>query len=643
MSNPFQRNLIILLLMAVAAFNLAVYAGMQHLLSDSFEHLEQVAVEENLQRALNAVEYDLEGLATLNTDWSAWDDTYDFIVNNDADYIESNLPNQTLTDLHLNSMLFFNTSGDLVFGKAMNLREEEEVEVSAEFLERLTQYRTLWRFDKELALEGLILLPDGPALVSSQSILTSKSKGPPRGLLVMIRYLDSEVIAQLSQRTALSLHVQAMHDEQAIVSPFNAHQTSIQVDPEDPDRIRGYALLQDLDGNTILTLSVEMRRDLFHQGEKTVGSFLRIFFIVSSLFGMILYLLIMKNKNAYNESEKRFRYVFENVNDGLFVVEPCGKIKLMNEAAQKLLGIKVPIDHWSSLTALNSDVHFQELISAGLAGETREVVDIKLTVPSRGKNQYIAASVSPLKGSGKDLSGAIVCFSEITGQKEADQLKSEFIASAAHELSTPLASIMGYSELLLNKNELDSGQQREFLSIINEKSDALEKIINDLLHLGKIESGGKAFLKKVSFDLQESLNQLIAIYRDKTETHQIENRLPERSINIVADRHSLNQVFDNLLSNAIKYSPTGGKITISGEVSPEELVICIEDNGNGLYPHELDRVFEKFYRTDSATNQARGLGLGLCICRDIIKEHGGTIWIESQPGEGTRAFFTLPL
>ena len=129
MVNPFQRNLIILILVVVVAFNLAVYAGVKLLMSDSFLQLEQIAVKENIHRAVNAIENDLDSLATLNKDWAVWDDTYEFILNNNAAYIESNLVDSTLTELQLNSILFFKSSDDLVFANAMDLREEETVEL----------------------------------------------------------------------------------------------------------------------------------------------------------------------------------------------------------------------------------------------------------------------------------------------------------------------------------------------------------------------------------------------------------------------------------------------------------------------------------------------------------------------------------
>lgn len=643
MAFSFRRNLLLLVPTIIIVLNLSVYFGAKLFLTDSYVQLERDALEANVQRAVNAFENDLEGLGTICTDWAVWDDTYDFIVSVNTDYIESNLVDSTFTELHLHSILLFNAEGRVVFSKAMDLTEGKEVEVPEGLLDTITSRQSLWGGNPDTdTLDGILLLPDGPMLVSGRHILTSEGEGPARGLLVMTRWIDKEVVTKLSERTALSLQIQNFVEEQKVGQLALAGETTIRVLEGEPGVIWGHSLLKDVDGQPALTLSLKMNRDIFNQGMNTLSYFQISFFLVSIVSGIALYLLILRNKEVHDESERRFRYVFENTTDGLLVVEPNGYIRMMNPACRKLLSVQGSSSSLESITDVFEGSALCDLIRDVLDGQLKEPLDIILHDTNRESRKYVHTHAAPLFGSKGTLIGAIVAMYDVTKQKEADLLKSEFIATAAHELSTPVASIMGFSELLLNQNCFDEDQQKEFLSIILGKSEALGKIVDDLLYLGNIESGGNIFLEKQSYDLNSSLNQVLDSCRNMSQQHQFENRLPGDNLEIVADRHRIDQVFDNLLSNAIKYSPEGGKVQVSGNWNGNELEVCVEDQGIGMQQKQLERAFEKFYRANSGIKAIEGLGLGLCITKNIIEEHGGRIWVESEPGQGTRVFFTLP-
>ncbi|MDY6878436.1 MAG: ATP-binding protein [Chloroflexota bacterium] len=228
--------------------------------------------------------------------------------------------------------------------------------------------------------------------------------------------------------------------------------------------------------------------------------------------------------------------------------------------------------------------------------------------------------------------------------EEANRLKAELISTLAHEMRTPLTSIKGYSTAMLMEEATFSLEtQQEFLQIIDEECDILQDLIHDLLESSIIDAG-----------LLRLEPQPVMLPRlVKNVTDDIMHRAPEhhflidfpKSFPIVdADPRRIEQVLRNLLDNAIKYSLRGGLIVVRGEAHGDEVIISVADQGVGIAPEHLNRLFEKFFRVRSALGRhVVGSGLGLPIARTIIESHGGRIWAESQVGEGSTFYFTLPL
>lgn len=232
--------------------------------------------------------------------------------------------------------------------------------------------------------------------------------------------------------------------------------------------------------------------------------------------------------------------------------------------------------------------------------------------------------------------------------KELDQLKSDFISVVSHELRTPLTSIKAFTELILMKPRMTSEKRGRLLSIINNESDRLARLINDILDLTKIEAGKLSWhISSVSLSevIQTSVNGILSLADNKSiaVSTAIASPLPR----LYGDRDRLVQVLTNILSNAIKFTPQGGSIRIRATVDRQpahQIVVRISDSGVGIPANDLEVIFEKFRRSgDILTNISDGTGLGLTITRQIVEYHGGRIWAESQPGKGSTFTFTLPL
>lgn len=229
--------------------------------------------------------------------------------------------------------------------------------------------------------------------------------------------------------------------------------------------------------------------------------------------------------------------------------------------------------------------------------------------------------------------------------KELDSLKDEFVSTVSHELRTPLTSIRAYSEILRDEPDMETMQRREFLDIVVRETERLTRLINEVLDLAKIESGGMEWrlerldLREVIEDSVEAVSQL---FNDRE--IQLTHDFPSGPAIVAADRDRITQVVINLLSNAGKFcQPKSGEVRISVSRQTEGFQVEVRDNGPGIPPDQLEHIFEKFHQaSDEQTGKPKGTGLGLAISRRIIDYHRGRIWAASKEGEGTTFTFSIP-
>jgi signal transduction histidine kinase len=230
--------------------------------------------------------------------------------------------------------------------------------------------------------------------------------------------------------------------------------------------------------------------------------------------------------------------------------------------------------------------------------------------------------------------------------QELDKLKSEFVSTVSHELRTPMTSIKGYVDNILDGlTGALTERQSYYLNRVKSNVERLTRMINELLDLSTIEAGrvelqlGDVRLRELITDVVEGFQGMAQQKRLTLRTQQ-----PDEHAAIRGDRDKLHQVLTNLVHNAIKFTPTGGEVRVESKVRDDGyLLIEVIDTGCGISPHELDKVFEKFYRGESGSPDDSRWGLGLAIAKSLVKLHGGRIWAESTPGQGSRFYFTVPI
>ncbi|MCX5994936.1 MAG: histidine kinase, partial [Chloroflexi bacterium] len=275
-----------------------LYAVSQSILMDSFLELEEQNTQKNVGRAQNALSDDISSLVTMTRDWGTWDDTYNFIENANTEYIEANPTDETIKGLRVNVMLFINSSGQIVFSKAFDLQKEQEMPVPQSLLGYISPGSILVHHpDTNSSVNGIILLPEGPMLISSEPILTSQREGPIRGALVWGRYLDSAEIDMLAKTTSLSLTVHRL-DEPQMPSDFAAARLSLSGDkpifvhPLNGESVAGYALVEDIYGTPVLMLRADMPRSIYQQGQSSLLYFVSLIVAVGLVFVVAILLLL---------------------------------------------------------------------------------------------------------------------------------------------------------------------------------------------------------------------------------------------------------------------------------------------------------------------------------------------------------------
>jgi len=222
-------------------------------------------------------------------------------------------------------------------------------------------------------------------------------------------------------------------------------------------------------------------------------------------------------------------------------------------------------------------------------------------------------------------------------------MRSDFVANVSHELKTPLTSIKGFVETLLEGALDDKENNRNFLKIIYDHTERLNNLVEDLLSLSHLESK-EIILNKKSFNLRQQLEEAISTFKAQLKKNGIEvkNELPI-SISVTADQDRMEQVFTNLIDNAIKFNKEKGAIRIYIQEVNGKIKVFVEDKGIGIPEKDIPRIFERFYRVDKArSRELGGTGLGLSIVKHIVELHGGNVGVESAEGLGSKFWFTIP-
>ena len=344
--------------------------------------------------------------------------------------------------------------------------------------------------------------------------------------------------------------------------------------------------------------------------------------------------------------------ILASVGDGIYGMDLEGKLTFVNPAAAKLLGYTV--DELRG-TDIHEKVHHSHADGTQhsktncpilVAMRKREGVRIRDDVFWRKDGTTIPVEyvASPLIDEGQ-IAGMVVAFQDISERRRLERMKDEFISTVSHELRTPLTSLRA-SLGLISSGSLDKRpeKQKQMLEVAIGNCDRLVRLVNDILDFDKVEKGGLPLHREV-LRVSDILRRAADVEHDAALKAQITFRFDVSSKLLVdVDLDRILQVLAELVSNAIKFSPPQTIIKLGAQaVDNDEVCVVVEDQGRGIAQEKLDMIFERFQQGDASDSRALGgTGLGLAICRRIVQQHGGKIWVESEPGKGSRFLFTLP-
>ncbi|MFA4991774.1 MAG: ATP-binding protein [Candidatus Omnitrophota bacterium] len=344
-------------------------------------------------------------------------------------------------------------------------------------------------------------------------------------------------------------------------------------------------------------------------------------------------------------NKKQTEAVIKSIAEGLLVVDSGGNVIMMNPAAEKLLGASKKDKIGKPIL---ENLREEQLVSLVKNIPGSEGKEIELVSREDETKKILRASSAVIENESGQTVGMVSVLSDITKQKELDQLKSNFVASVSHELRTPIVAIEKSISLILSKATGPiSENQEQFLSIAERNLKRLTLLINDLLDLSKLEAG-KMDMTREKCSLENLIDETMRTFDTwaKTKSINMEKSIKGPIPEIYADPNRITQVLNNLISNAVKFTPVNGNIDI--EVVPDndarEVRVIVRDTGAGIPKEDLKKIFDKFYQTaERSHSDIAGTGIGLSITKEIVSLHGGRIWVESEKGQGARFIFTLPL
>jgi two-component system phosphate regulon sensor histidine kinase PhoR len=344
---------------------------------------------------------------------------------------------------------------------------------------------------------------------------------------------------------------------------------------------------------------------------------------------------------AQEMQQDRLQTLIENMGSGLILIDGRGYINLVNRAYKELF----EVDSANFLYKLYHDAFtHKEIIEVVEEIFMTEVkVRKQLHLPLKIERRHFEVYGAPIIGTNDEWKGIVLVFHDITELKRLEQMRKDFVANVSHELKTPITSIKGFSETLLDGALKDQQTAEYFLSIILKESDRLQTLIQDLLDLSKIEQQGYQ-LSIQTCDVKEILEDIKIILQNKSKEKEVEVSvsLPEGLLLIEGDLYRLKQIFINLISNALTYTPKGGSVNVKVKKHDQFVQVIVSDTGIGMKKEEIPRIFERFYRVDRARSRnSGGTGLGLAIVKHLVEAHKGQISVSSKIGEGTT--FTVKL
>jgi signal transduction histidine kinase len=587
-----RRKTFIIITLIVLISSITIYYVTSNLLSSTVYLAEKNHVAEDMERFHMSLSNELVRLDGVVGDWANWDDTYQFIQDNNTEYIGTNIVPEAFEDLRINSMAFVNLDNSVVFSKTYNITNGEEI--SFNFTQILNSYNFSINQDYTQT-NGIIQTERGLMLISYNPILTSNYQGPAKGLVVIGLFLDPNEISLLENTTKLSINIEDVDNLPAEFSTIESllnSESKIIVSPLNQTWNAGYENIIDLNSNTVgLLRIITLRTELIQ-----FNSSLNYLSSATVVMGVILVF------SSYFLLEK-------------FILS---RLMKMSKSVEKATLDGKALAH--------IEVSGKDEVSY-LAGKVNQMIDA-INVSQAQLHDYANNLEKKVEEKTRELK-----------ETQNKLLRSERLAvigqlasMVAHDLRSPLTGILNANFFLKMKANLKEDQSvQKTINLIDEGLDNANKIVNDLLDYSR-----EIVLEKQNINLNNLVKESISSSR-LNERIQVIISIDDK-IEANVDNYKMKRVLVNLVNNAIDAMPEGGTIKIDGFINKDTIHLIVADSGKGISKENQTKLWQPLFTTKS-----KGIGLGLIICKRFVEAHGGQINLESVEGKGTTFSIHLPL
>jgi PAS domain S-box-containing protein len=338
--------------------------------------------------------------------------------------------------------------------------------------------------------------------------------------------------------------------------------------------------------------------------------------------------------------------VFDVLRDAVIVVDAHGECLHVNDAAVGMLSVSLNDAVGKPISEVISDHQLVATISDARSGLPKEGRQYEQEIHNNDNCVSYEVHLQSVGHKDEAMHAVVTVLRDLSKEREIARLKSDFVSKASHELRTPLSSISAYTEMLVDGDAQDEKTRQEFYSVISTETQRLQRMIDNLLNISRIEAG-LMHIDRAMVGFRELVERAVTNMSPQAAEKKLEihTQIADVDLSVHGDGDMLYQVIVNLLSNAIKYTPDGGRITLAADTDnlTRSLHFSVSDTGLGIAPDQTDKVFDKFFRVENYRHVAKGTGLGLNLCQHIIETlHGGQIGLESTLGMGSKFWFSIP-
>lgn len=552
-------------IITVIVLSVFIFAALQSItllvLQPSFSDLERQDTTAKVAQAIKVLYYKIDNLAVKVSDYAFWDDTCNFIQDENKDYVANNFPDSTFENLNLDLVAIVNNETDLLYWQSYDHDASVKVPTSQEIRQLIVSDYSLWAFQStEDTISGLIVINNKPMIIATAPVITSQNQGPIRGGLLFGKYVDQPVIEELTRLTDFKVSLNTMMDFQAedrqIANLLMSRQQVVALKENNENSISGYALLSDVHSEPKVVLEIVQSRNVYQQSLWVGNIFLFAAIAFSFLFGLFMLVLLERE-----------------------IVKPMTR----------------------------------------LAGYV-EAISLDTNSPAPTALSHSAEEVTTVTNAVRDSLKR-----KLEGMNEVSRM-------VAHDLRNPLSGIRNAAFVLKKRYGQKIGDDEvAMLKIINDCVVYSDKVVQDLL-----DYSCEMKLDKIKIDARRLVDDALSKFVLPTNVKLVNDVSDKLFVNV--DPRRIERVFTNLIGNALDAMPNGGTLRMRSKKVMDRVEIEFSDTGVGMSMLVLEKLWVPFF-----TTKAKGLGIGLSICKRIVDAHCGKIEVKSVEGKGTSFSVFLPL